>query len=427
MTSSASAPVYTQLGSSSINTASAVSFSPYQINGLSTAKEFHQQQHQYENILTPSMLPAGTVLHQMPNAFATSELPMDASSSAFTTVCLPIVFNSQQYQHQQQQMPESSSAFMSLPMPNTFNGHHHHHNNHHHQHQLPEKATEQPAQQAITTYDLNNSSFQHHQNGGVQLVFQNVSNSPVSTNQDSPSAAPTHHTPLQPETLQTGKLTSTELEQNRCLKPTNRSTTPYLAVKSAPKDQSKTGQTKASKHCSAESSSAQQPNICLLCRLFFADESALLLHNRSHHANLNYLLPILNKTKTLHANHFCQYCAEETTNHDGSGGTTKSFSTASALHAHIQTAHNPTKPHRCLLCKAVAFAKERDLAMHMQRHSGARPHLCSLCDKAFLKRCDLLRHEQVHANRRLFKCQHCDRAFNDKSNLRGHLKRRHPD
>ncbi|KAH9394952.1 hypothetical protein TYRP_005015 [Tyrophagus putrescentiae] len=294
MTSSASAPVYTQLGSSSINTASAVSFSPYQINGLSTAKEFHQQQHQYENILTPSMLPAGTVLHQMPNAFATSELPMDASSSAFTTVCLPIVFNSQQYQHQQQQMPESSSAFMSLPMPNTFNGHHHHHNNHHHQHQLPEKATEQPAQQAITTYDLNNSSFQHHQNGGVQLVFQN-------------------------------------------------------------------------------------------------------------------------------------YCAEETTNHDGSGGTAKSFSTASALHAHIQTAHNPTKPHRCLLCKAVAFAKERDLAMHMQRHSGARPHLCSLCDKAFLKRCDLLRHEQVHANRRLFKCQHCDRAFNDKSNLRGHLKRRHPD
>lgn len=391
MTSSAqAAPVYTHL--------STAVHSPYQnFNGVqspsssfsSPSSSWELQNHQqYENFFsTANMLPGVMHTQQVPtNRFITptsAAKPMD--TLGFTSVSLPTF------------MPiNSDSTLMCLQNPfvpmtsneGTLNNDHHP--------QLKVKVT--PESESQQQYG---SSITQHYPNGVQLIVQNIS---------SPSAQYAQHfsAKVQMVTPQKTLVSLAKTPANTTSSSSNSSFS-HLAVKSVPLQ---TFKENTSKRLNSTEIATQQQQ----------ESHHLYINQNNHHPhqNVNHhqskvptqlqsqkpLTELASSNNSTTNSQTCQHCKEVACK-----------CTSKVL---------PTLPHQCLICETVFFAREKELAMHMQRHSGARPHLCTICDKAFLKKCDLLRHRQIHANRRLFKCEHCDRSFNDKSNLRGHLKRQHP-
>ena len=68
----------------------------------------------------------------------------------------------------------------------------------------------------------------------------------------------------------------------------------------------------------------------------------------------------------------------------------------SNVRKHIKSRHtdNNLKPHQCKLCKK-GFGIAKNLEMHMNIHTGARPYLCNHCGKSYANQGNCRMHERT--------------------------------
>ena len=100
------------------------------------------------------------------------------------------------------------------------------------------------------------------------------------------------------------------------------------------------------------------------------------------------------------------------------------------------------KPHVCSIC-SKAFARKDKLKKHVTIHKSEQDHIlcgkekhlqqtlpdntCIICNKTFSNTRHLYRHRQIHTGEKPHQCIICNRAFQRKDNLRVHMKTVHAE
>uniref|UniRef100_H2NXH1 Uncharacterized protein n=1 Tax=Pongo abelii TaxID=9601 RepID=H2NXH1_PONAB len=116
----------------------------------------------------------------------------------------------------------------------------------------------------------------------------------------------------------------------------------------------------------------------------------------------------------------------------------RSFRNSSSFNVHIQI-HTGIKPHKCTEC-GEAFTRSTHLTQHVRTHTGIKPYECKECGQAFTqytglkpyqcKECGkafnrsstLTQHKRIHTGEKLYGCVECAKTFITSSDHSKHLK-----
>lgn len=110
---------------------------------------------------------------------------------------------------------------------------------------------------------------------------------------------------------------------------------------------------------------------------------------------------------------------------------TNSYKRPYALKVHQKQKHDigtvavpeRVKKFACEQCNARFYANTL-LQAHMRKHTGEKPHECTICGKGFIYINYLRKHMFCHQGKR-FKCERCGKGFTRDRYLKKHIKRDH--
>uniref|UniRef100_A0A914ZW15 C2H2-type domain-containing protein n=3 Tax=Parascaris univalens TaxID=6257 RepID=A0A914ZW15_PARUN len=118
-------------------------------------------------------------------------------------------------------------------------------------------------------------------------------------------------------------------------------------------------------------------------------------------------------------------------------GCFRVFGTQKALVDHVLTAHIQPQTSKMYCCmwrgcdREEAFKAQYMLVVHMRRHTGEKPNVCSFpgCDKSYSRLENLKTHMRTHTGERPYKCEYanCGKAFSNASDRAKHQNRTHSD
>lgn len=164
---------------------------------------------------------------------------------------------------------------------------------------------------------------------------------------------------------------------------------------------------------------------CSQCNQIFPSEQQLLVHNCSAKTTDEKKYP-------------CHVCSEKfpsywelrkhINNHfPGMSDSKSSFChlcqkdyTKTGFMNHLRK-HTGERPFVCELCNK-AFSQSSSLSIHMKFHLNVRKHCCTVCEKKFVTKSELSRHMTVHTKQKSYYCGVCDKAFTRSDNMKKHEK-----
>ena len=100
----------------------------------------------------------------------------------------------------------------------------------------------------------------------------------------------------------------------------------------------------------------------------------------------------------------------------------KAFATKGDLSTHAWC-HRLDKPFTCAECGA-SFSRKSNFARHMRKHTGEKPYKCAYCARTFARIETCREHENVHTKEKPYVCELCGAAFSNSGNFSKH-KRSH--
>jgi len=90
---------------------------------------------------------------------------------------------------------------------------------------------------------------------------------------------------------------------------------------------------------------------------------------------------------------------------------------------HLESCHRtPGRPFNCQFCE-TKFRSNRELGLHILKHSDNHPFICTICQKGFKWKQVLKMHMLTHSNDQALKCPTCGFTTKHKSTLKTHLNR----
>lgn len=173
------------------------------------------------------------------------------------------------------------------------------------------------------------------------------------------------------------------------------------------------------------STESETSHTCSQCNQMFPSEPLLLSHNCS-------------AKQTEEKKYPCHVCAEKfpsywelrkhINNHfPGMSDSKSSFChlcqkdyTKTGFMNHLRK-HTGERPFVCELCQK-AFSQSSSLSIHMKFHLNVRKHACTVCEKKFVTKSELSRHMTVHTKQKSYYCGVCEKAFTRSDNMKKHEK-----
>ena len=102
-------------------------------------------------------------------------------------------------------------------------------------------------------------------------------------------------------------------------------------------------------------------------------------------------------------------------------------STREELNSHYDVHVSDERPYQCTLCDYRAGLKNT-LDTHMKyKHSDEKPFSCTVCSYRCVTKGQLTIHQRKHTGERPYKCPYCSYDTAQQSNLKSHVKHRHPN
>ncbi|KAL5252469.1 hypothetical protein ACHWQZ_G015292 [Mnemiopsis leidyi] len=101
--------------------------------------------------------------------------------------------------------------------------------------------------------------------------------------------------------------------------------------------------------------------------------------------------------------------------------------TPEELNSHYDVHVSDERPYKCNLCDYRAGLKNT-LDTHMKyKHSDEKPFSCNVCSYRCVTKGQLTIHQRKHTGERPYKCPYCSYDTAQQSNLKSHVKHRHPN
>ncbi|XP_052860412.1 zinc finger protein 345-like [Anopheles cruzii] len=167
------------------------------------------------------------------------------------------------------------------------------------------------------------------------------------------------------------------------------------------------------------------PFVCKTCNKEFKTRDKFTQHTKTHNKDEQHQCPhctvsfVARQRLLIHLRYHtgerpfkCQVCH-------------KAFVSQPILNSHSKI-HNEDQQYQCPHCPAK-FASKSRVPIHIRtNHTGEKPFICKVCNKAYAASFQLTHHMHIHSENQRFLCHCCSAKFNYASSLKGHLRSAHP-
>ncbi|XP_052859838.1 zinc finger protein 771-like [Anopheles cruzii] len=174
-----------------------------------------------------------------------------------------------------------------------------------------------------------------------------------------------------------------------------------------------------------DDSERERPFECDICRKRFTLRENMNKHKRIHQNDRRYECPLceerflhwaarsyhIARVHTKEKRFACEYCGAK-------------FRQSSHYNVHLQR-HTGNRPHGCELCPRT-FPTPHALKLHMLSHSDKKEFSCDICDKPYKTAKSLQVHRKTHTNQKDYVCGVCSKTFTQNHAMRKHHRKAHP-